>query len=196
MTPMMNRLVVGALAALALSGCVSLAPEPPPSLLTLTPAASAPTGAMAGGGAETALAVAEPGTTARLAVTRVPVQVTASSIAYLQDAQWVERPTRLFRNLLIETLRARGGRMVTAEGELGYAASAVLSGRLIEMGYDAQSQSVIVRYDAVLQAGGGAVRSQRFEAIIPGVEAKAGPVGAALNEAANTVAADVAAWVG
>lgn len=194
---MLNRILLGAAAVLALSGCVSLSPEPPPSLLTLTPASSAPSGPMPGGSAATVLAVAEPGTTARLAVTRVPVQVTASSIAYLEDAQWVERPARLFRNLLIETLRARGGRMVIAEGELGYATTTMLSGRLLEMGYDAPSQSVILRYDAVLQAAeGGPVRSRRFEAIIPGVEAKVAPVGAALNDAANQVAAEVAEWVG
>lgn len=193
---MLNRILLGGVAALAVSGCVSLSPEPPPSLLTLTPTISAPSGAMPGGDVATVLAVAEPATSARLAVTRVPVQVTASSIAYLEDAQWVERPTRLFRNLLIETLRARGGRMVIAEGELGYATTSMLSGRLLEMGYDAPSQSVILRYDAVLQAPGGAVRSQRFEAVIPGVQAKAAPVGAALNDAANQIAAQVAEWVG
>lgn len=191
-----HRILPGLAAALALSGCISLTPEPPASLLTLTPASSAPVGTIGTGAAANTLAVAEPLTTARLAVTRVPVQVTASSLAYLKDAQWVERPTRLFRTLLIETLRAKGGRMVVADGEMADAPSQVLSGRLIDMGYDAASQSVVVRYDAVLQGNGGAVRSQRFEAVVPGVEAKADPVGAALNEAANRVAADVAAWVG
>jgi cholesterol transport system auxiliary component len=193
---MLNRILLGTAALLALSGCISFAPEPPESLVTLTPTTSAPVGAMAAGNAETALTVAEPQTTARLAVNRIPVQVTASSVAYLKDAVWVERPTRLFRNLLVETLRARGGRLITAEGELGYGATSQLSGRLLEMGYDAASQSVIVRYDAVLQSPGGEVRSQRFEATVPGVVGEAEPVGTALNEAANRVATEVAAWVG
>ena len=53
-----------------------------------------------------------------------------------------------------------------------------------------------LRFDAVLASGaGGGVRARRFEAIIPGVAAKAAAVAPALNEAANDVAAQVAEWV-
>ena len=38
--------------------------------------------------------------------------------------------------------------------------------------------------------------TRRFEAKVSGVEPKAAPVGAALNEAANKVADEVAEWVG
>ena len=49
---------------------------------------------------------------------------------------------------------------------------------------------------AVLQGAGGQVRSQRFESRVPGVAPEAEAVGPALNEAANAVAGQVAAWVG
>jgi cholesterol transport system auxiliary component len=193
---MSNRILLAATAVLALAGCVSLAPDPPAKLLTLTPAAFAPSGEGSGGTASSALVVAEPGTTARLAVTRVPVQVSDSSLAYLKDAQWVEKPTRLFRNLLAETIHARSKRLVVAEGALGYATASTLSGQLLDMGYDAASGSVIIRYDAMLQLPGGEVRTRRFESRVDGVQAKAEPVGAALNQAANSMAGEVADWVG
>jgi cholesterol transport system auxiliary component len=182
--------------ALALAGCISFAPDPPASLLTLTAARSAPAGAAVSGEATTALAVLEPATDQRLNVARVPVLVSDSSLAYLQNAVWVEKPARLFQRLLSETIRAGGSRLVVAEGDLGYTAANKLSGRLLEMGYDPGAGEVVVRNDAVLQAPGGQVRTQRFESRVPGVAAEVEAVGPALNEAANQVAGQVAAWVG
>lgn len=193
---MLNRALFPAAMALALTGCISLGGETPEQLLTLTPAATAPAGTAATGQAATALAVLEPGAEQRLAVTRVPVQVSDSSLAYLKDAVWVDKPSRLFQRLLAETVRGRGGRLVVNEGELGYNAATKLSGTLLDMGYDVGSGSVVVRYDAVLQTPDGHVRAQRFESRVPGVAADAVSVGPALNRAANQVAAEVAAWVG
>ena len=197
---MLNRALLPALAAVAfsgaLAGCVSLGPKTPPQLLTLTPARTAPAGAVATGQATTALAVVEPGTDQRLAVTRVPVQVTDASVAYLQDAVWVEKPSRLFQRLLGETIRARGGRLVVNQGDLGYAAATKLSGQLLDMGYDVASGSVVVRFDAMLQTPDGQVKTKRFENRVSGVPADAVSVGPALNQAANAVAAEVAEWVG
>jgi len=181
---------------LVLAGCVSLSPKPPKSLLTLTPAHTAPAGATVSGEAATALAVVEPETDQRLGVVRVPVQTSDSSLAYLKDAMWVEKPARLFQHLLSETIRAGGTRLVVGEGDLGYGAATKLTGRLLDMGYDAASGAVVVRYDAVLLMPDGKVRSQRFERRVPGVEPEAEAVGPALNDAANQVASDVAAWVG
>jgi cholesterol transport system auxiliary component len=188
--------MLAATAALALAGCVSLSPDPPESLLTLSALRTAPVGATASGEAASALAVVEPDTDQRLNVVRVPVQTSDSTLAYLKDAVWVEKPTRLFQQLLSETIRAGGSRLVVAEGELGYTAATKLSGRLLDMGYDALSGSVIVRYDAVLQTPDGQVRTRRFESRVSGVEADAAAVGPALNDAANRVAGEVADWVG
>ena len=193
---MLKKALLPASLALALAGCVSLTPTPPESLLTLTPARTAPAGAAVSGEAATALAVIEPATDQRLNVVRVPVQTSDSSLAYLKDAVGVEKPTRLFQGLLAETIRSGGSRLVVGEGDFGYAAATKLSGRLLDMGYDAASDSVVVRYDAVLVTPDGKVRTRRFESRMTDVEPKADSVGPALNDAANAVAGEVAAWVG
>jgi cholesterol transport system auxiliary component len=186
-----------ALCAALLGGCVNLGgAEPPASLLTLTPAARAPAGAMAGGQVADAILVIEPETPQRLAVPRVPVQQGDASLAYLKDAVWVERPARLFGRLVAETIRAGGKRLVLDGSELQFAARTKLSGQLTELGYDAPSASVIVRFDAVLQEPSGEVRTRRFEAVTANVTPEAAAVGPALNAAANRVAAEIAAWVG
>jgi cholesterol transport system auxiliary component len=179
-----------------LAGCLSLGSEAPERLLTLTPAVSAPAGSTADGNVEAALAVLEPTAPQRLTVTRVPVMVDQSSLAYLQDAIWVERPARLFQRLLAETIRARGSRMVLSDEELQYSAPTKLSGQLLELGYDAAQSSVVVRYDGVLQLPDGRVLTRRFESTVPGIAPEAAAVGPALNQAANQVAAEVAEWVG
>ena len=70
-----------------------------------TPAATATTGSSTSGNFNDAIAVLDPGTPRELDVQRIPVQVNDTQIAYLKDAMWVERPARLFRSLLAETLR-------------------------------------------------------------------------------------------
>lgn len=192
----MLKLLAPLLAATLLAGCISLSAEPPPALLTLTPEAGIAAGTAGEGNLASALAVQVPGTPQRLNVTRVPVATSSSSLAYLKDAVWVEKPAQLFRNVLAETIRARGTRLVVDSGGLEYSATTQLMGELVEMGYDAPSASVLVRYDAVLALPGGAVRTRRFEHRISGVLAEPEAVGAALNTAANRVAAEVADWVG
>ncbi|MEL7319491.1 MAG: ABC transporter, partial [Pseudomonadota bacterium] len=73
--------------ALALSGCVSLGVEVPESLLTLSSEATAPVGSSAEAGGEDmagAIAVLTPEVPAKLDVLRVPVNVSATEIAYLE----------------------------------------------------------------------------------------------------------------
>ena len=193
---MLIKALLPATLALLVAGCVSLTPDPPESLLTLTPARTAPAGTMVRGDAATALAVIEPDTDQRLNVVRVPVLTSDSTLAYLQDAVWVEKPARLFQRLLSETIRAGGTRLVVDEGDLGYTAATKLSGRLLDMGFDAASGSVVVRFDGTLVTPDGKVQTRRFESRVPGVEPEAEAVGPALNQAANQVAAEVAQWVG
>lgn len=190
------RAALGAALAGALAGCISFGPDPPDQLLTLTPASMAPAGTGSTGEASDGLAVLEPGASQRLQVNRVPVMTSDSSLAYLEDAFWVERPAQLFRNLLAETIRARGNRLVVDTGELEYAASTQLSGQLVEMGYDAGTSSVVVRYDAVLALPGGELRTRRFESSEAGLPPDVAAIGPALNRAANQVAREVADWVG
>ena len=187
-----------ALGTVLLSGCISIGGggDPPDQLFTLTSSATVAAGAMAEGNLAGALAVTEPAVPQHLDVTRVPVQVSATSLAYLQDAFWVEKPARLFQRVLAETIRARGDRLVVSSGELEYGAQTQLDGELLAMDYDAQRSRVIVRYDAVLRLPDGAIRTRRFESEVTGVPPEATAVGPALNRAANEVAAQVAQWVG
>jgi cholesterol transport system auxiliary component len=192
-----RRFALPALLALGLAGCISLGGPPPESLLTLSPTARAP----AGSGATAApdrkvIAVLALDTPAKLDVLRVPVQVTDTEIAYLQEAFWVEKPARLFRHLLGETLRAKsGGAALVLDGDETVAlATTTLRGTLIDMGYDAATQSVVVRYDAIRVDSEGNATTRRFEASESGVPAEARSVGAALNRVANTVAGEAAEW--
>ncbi len=197
MNPRLFKLALPAALALALAGCISLGGgKAPPTLINLTPASAAPAGTAASGKAGEAIVVIDPETDRRLAVQRVAVSLDPANVAYMQDAMWVERPSRLFRGLLAETLRAKGGRLVFEDAEAHASGRTRLSGRLLDIGYDAASQSVVVRYDAVLEAPGGAITTKRFESRIPNVEPKAKAAAAALNEAANDVAKQVADWIG
>jgi cholesterol transport system auxiliary component len=181
---------------LALSGCISLGGEPPASLLTLSPEASAPVGPGVGSASSRpVIMILTIDTPAKLDVLRVPVAVSDTEIAYLQEAYWVEKPARLFRRLIGETIRSRGNALVIDGENTATLATLTVRGTLIDMGYDAPTTSAVVRFDAVKIGNDGTLTTRRFEAREPGVAAEAGAVGAALNVAANKVAAEVADWV-
>jgi cholesterol transport system auxiliary component len=182
-------------ALLASAGCVSLGSKPPDQLFSLSADARAPAGDIGRGSPAGSLLVLDPEVDRRLDVNRIPVQIDASSMAYVKGAVWVERPSHLFRRLLAETIRAKSGRLVLEGGEAGVLAKTTLSGRLAEMGYDAGSQSAIVRYDALRSNADGTLAERRFEATVPGVSPKAEAIAPALNTAANAIAVQVADWM-
>jgi len=182
--------------ALALTGCISFGGgKAPPTLINLTADTTAPAGATFNGRAEDSLVVLDPDTDRRLAVQRVAVTVDASNVAYLKNAMWVERPERLFRSLLAETIRAKGKRLVFEDSEAVASGRTRLAGRLLDLGYDGQGRAAVVRYDAVLTGPGGVISTKRFEARVEGLAPDAKAVGPALNSAANHVAKQVADWV-
>ena len=80
---------------------------------------------------------------------------------------------------------------------IGYEVSGktLIGGRLLEMGYDAPTRSVVVRFDAIRTERGGPITTRRFEARVADVKPQASKVGPALNQAANDVARQVADWV-
>lgn len=196
---MRGSLRIAALLALSagLSGCLGLGgSKAPPTLLKLTSSATLPAGAALSGKIEDAILVLDPETDRSLGVSRIAVQVDDSNVAYIKDAQWVERPAHLFAQLLAETIRAGGQRLVFTADDSIVASKHRLAGRLVDFGYDARNMSAVVRYDAVRTGPGGAVSTRRFEAVVPGVKVDPEHLGPALNKAANKVAAEVAAWVG
>lgn len=183
--------------ALLLGGCLGLGGgKAPATLIALTASTAPAAGSGVSGTRSEALIVLEPDVDRKLATLRVPVRVNNAGLAYLADAAWVERPARQFRSLLAETLRASGKRLVLEDDGTAGSAGHRLGGRLFDMGYDAAQQAVIVRFEAIRTTRAGDVETRRFESVIPGVSAKPEAVAAALNRAANAVAADVAAWVG
>lgn len=193
------RMTGAALVLTVLAGCVSLGGgTPPESLLTLSPLAPPAAGSGAVAGRETtgrAVLVQLPDTPAKLDVLRLPVTVSDTELAYLDEAYWVEKPARLFRRLMGETLRARGQALVIDNDDTPVLADVTLRGTLLAMDYDPRTSSVVVRFDAVRTEAGGKASSRRFEARESGVPATPGAIGPALNRAANEVAGDVATWL-
>ena len=184
-------------AALLLAGCVSIGSggKLPPTLFTLTPEKALPVGTAISGKPAEAIIVFEPETDRRLGVQRVAVQIDSANVAYLQQALWVERPARLFQNLLAETIRVRSGKLVMLADDNPGTGALRLSGRLLDIGYDARTTSVVVRFDATRTAADGTVTTKRFESVIAGVAAEALQVAPALNQASNEVAQQVAEWL-
>ena len=179
-----------------LGGCVNLGGgKAPANLIHLSPVSSAPAGAGTIAKAGEALVVFQPQTDRSLAVVRVPVQVSDTSIAYLTDVAWVDSPARLLRSLFAETIRSRGKILVFEDDQPEARGNLRLTGRLEAMGYDARNRSVVLRYDGLLQAADGTMRSRRFEAVEKNVAPKGPAVAEALNVAANDVAMQVADWV-
>lgn len=181
--------------AIALGGCVSFGGKAPPSLLVLTPQQSVAQGTAVSGDAKDALIVLIPEVPQKLQTNRVPVQIDSSNIAYLTDAVWADKPARLMQMLLMETIAAKNGRLVLNEVSAGGKAQNFLAGSLLDFGLDATRNEAVVVYDAVRLRGGMTIEKRRFEARESVVEMKPGAAGAALNQAANSVAIDIAAWL-
>lgn len=195
----MNKLAVlsAPLLAVALSGCISFGAKPPEALLTLAPAVTLPVGESQRSNVAATITVAVPSVPQELASSRIPVHSSGTAIAYVKDAQWVERPSQLLARLLADTVTARTGRLVLSTRQSMLDPGAYLMGELRAFGVDADTNEAVVTYDAALIRGPETVvEKRRFEARVPLSEVKAAPVGAALNQAANQVAAQVADWVG
>jgi cholesterol transport system auxiliary component len=193
----MNKLAPLPLLALPLAGCISFGAKPPPSLLNLTPAASLAVGQTQSSSAAKTITIGVPSVSQELATARVPVHSGGTAIAYIKNAQWVENPSRLFARLLADTVTARTGRVVLSNRQSQMDPGARLGGELRMFGVDAGTGEAVVTFDASLMRTEEPVfEKRRFEARVPVSPIEAAPVGAALNQAANQVAAQVADWVG
>lgn len=192
---MMNR--VGPLALLlALAGCFSFGADPPPELLTLTPAATIAPGTAQTASAGGAITIVTPTVPQALATVRVPVYSSDTTLAYVKETQWVEQPSKLFQRLLSETVAAQTGRPVLSPRQFSFDPGTRVAGQLLRFGVDAATREAVVTFDAAVSREDGAnVETRRFEARVPVAEIEREPVGVALNDAANRVAADVAAWI-
>jgi cholesterol transport system auxiliary component len=184
-------------AMLPLSACISFGAKPPPSLLTLTAAAARNVNSGIIVSADQAIGVGVPTVPQAIATTRVPVSVNATAIAYVENAVWVEAPARLFQRLLSETIAAKTGKTVLDPKQTALVPAMQLSGQLLRFGVDEASSDAVIIYDAVLTRDAGkTVMTRRFEARSKAATITAKPVGEALNLAANSIATEIATWVG
>lgn len=192
-----SSILAGMLLCTALSGCVSFGGKAPAHLLSLSSDARVAAGTVRTGGSGTSITVLAPETPKQLDTVRVPVQVDAVSVAYVKDAQWVDSPRQMFQHLLSETIAASGNAIVLDPGQYSADPGKRLLGVLIDFGIDARTNSAIVTYDATLApVGGQPVQRKRFSASVPVGAIDAASVGGPINQAANKVAGEVAAWVG
>jgi len=184
-------------AALALSGCLG-GGKAPSELLTLTPAEARPAATPRSAGQGEAITVAVPAVPQALRTNRIPVYVNETTIQYLTGGAWVEQPGALFARLLGDTIAARTGRVVLDPSQYSNDPGSRITGTLVKFGLDPAAMQVVVVYDAVLARSGanGAVMTNRFEARVPVAEATPAAVAPALNQAANQLAGEVAAWIG
>ncbi len=199
MTPLLRIagpiVLAGSLAGCSLGGLLGggKAPTILYDLTSSVPATGAVTRQSTAGSAVT---VRVPVVSKELRTTRVPVQVNAVQVAYVEDLVWVDTPDRLFQNLVSETLRRTTGRVVLDPQQSGLDPGLSVSGQLQQFGFDAQRGVAVVRYDAALATNGGdSVQTRSFLAELP-ADGTAATVAPALNAAANQVAIQVAQWVG
>lgn len=190
----MKRIALIAALPLALSACLGGGRDMPASLATLTTSAPAPAAVDRSSAPENALTIELPIVPQALAVTRVPVHVGPTQIAYVEDVVWVDRPATLFQQLLSETVTRMTGRVVLDPRQALLDPGTRVTGTLNHFGYHASTGEVVVVYDAAY-ATGDSVQNRRFEARRP-ADGTAATVPFALNDAANQVAAEVAAWLG
>jgi cholesterol transport system auxiliary component len=181
---------------MALSACVSFGGKAPVSMLVLTADNVVAAGTARTATVAEALVIHIPQVPRKLDNNRVPVQIDASSIAYLKDAFWADKPARLMQMLLAETVSAKSGNLVLNEVDAGGKAVRILSGSLLEFGIDAATNEAVIVYDVVKIIRGSATEKRRFEARRPVTAIAPAPAGAALNAAANDVAGQIADWVG
>lgn len=129
---------------------------------------------------------------------RLPVATHDTEIAYLTGATWAEPPNRQFQRVLADTIEARGI-IVLDPRQSNLAQGRTLSGTLMDFSLDVRNPAapvVRVRYDAALTGKNQtALDVRRFDQVVPVSSQLPGDVGIALNQAANAVANDVAAWV-
>ena len=187
--------VVPLLMVALLAGCVSFGPKAPKSLLTLNATTTVVAGTSRIAASGETITVLTPVTPAAIATTRIPVYDGVSNLAYVRDAAWNEAPARLFQRLLSETVAQKTGRIVLDFRQATLDPGTRLSGQLLSFGVDAATMQAVVTYDGIVTRSKGGIETRRFEARVPVAAVEGRAVGAALNQAANDAAAQIAEWV-
>ena len=194
---------IALLTGLALSACGPIVQiggnaKPPASLLTLHATAAPRPYAGPSNRAET-IGVELPGTPATLQTLRLPVNISATEVAYLAGATWSEQPNRQFQRLLADTLAAAGLAVIDVR-QSRVAPARTLTGVLRDFGLDVADPAnpvVRVRFDAQIanaRSPQPTLLLRRFEAFEPAIDQRPAAVAAALNRAANRMAGEISEW--
>ncbi len=200
---MIRHVAVALAVAAALSACGPLVQiggndKAPTALLMLrTSAAPMPVPAVVDKTATVLVLV--PTVPGPLQTLRLPVTTGDTQLAYLTGATWGEQPNRQFQQMLADTIAARGIVVLDPKQAL-LAQGRTLSGELVEFGLDVRNPAAVVvrvRYDATLAGIGrdAPLAVRRFDTSVAVTSQLPGDVAVALNQAANSVAGDVAAWI-
>ena len=196
----MNRIALALLVAVAtlpLSGCISFGAKPPPRLMALTATTPLAAGPAMTTGDQKAVQIARLSAIPALGTQRVLVTDGPTAIAYLKGGLWSAAPADLFRGLLAETITVRTGRVVTEPRLLQIQPNPRRAGQVSAFGLDGPGNAVTVTFDATLShEGSDQIQSRRFSARMPVSSQQPEAVAAALNQAANRVAGEVADWIG
>jgi cholesterol transport system auxiliary component len=186
-----------AAATLPLSGCISFGAKPPPRLMVLSATTPLAAGPAITAGDKQAVQIARLSAIPALGTQRVLVTDGSTAIAYLKDGQWSAPPAELFRGLLAETITVKTGRVVTEPRLMQIQPDTRLAGQISAFGLDGPGHVVTVTFDATLaHEGSDQIQSRRFSARVPAASEQPEAVAAALNQAANQVAGEVADWIG
>ena len=187
--------VIAVAALLPLGGCVSFGGKAPKMLMTLTTSAAVPTGSVRQASDDNTVLILTPTATAAVSTVRIPVYDGATMLSYVAEGAWNEPPARAIQRLLSETVTARTAKIVLDPRQFGASPAMRLSGQLQQFGIDPGAMQAVVVFDAQLSREAGKVETRRFVAKSPLGKIDAPQSGAALNRAANDVAAQVADWV-
>ncbi|MCM8557782.1 ABC-type transport auxiliary lipoprotein family protein [Sphingomicrobium sediminis] len=182
-------LATGALAACSVPGLSG--PEVPPSLTTL--ASSAPEANENSVVRSEAVSFALPLLPQAYNTNRVAAIEGGTAIAYIEGLMLVDRPDRLFQQLVSETVYRRTDLLVIDPRQAAGTDRLNVTGTLYRFDYDGDRGEVVVGYEA-MWSDGEQVATRRFEASA-GAAPSAASVSTALNRAANDVAEEVAAWI-
>ena len=189
--------LLGLLATLPLTGCISFGAKPPPHLMVLTASQPLSAGPAITTSDKQAVQIQRLSAIPALSTQRVLVTDGATAIAYLKGGLWSAVPSDLFRGLLAETITVKTGRVVTDARLLQIQPNTRLAGQISAFGLDGPGNAVVVTFDATLaHEGSDQIQSRRFTARLPVSSQQPEAVSAALNQAANDVAGQVADWIG
>lgn len=187
------------LALMALTACGSLIKignnGPAPQRFTLV------------GGPATVAAVALPtvrveelDAAAELANSRMAVRVGTQEVRYVTGGIWTDRPARLLRALLADTLQQRSTGLVLSAAQADITPAYRLTGRLIAFQAEAPGGvathiKISTEQLLIIAKTGTVLASRRFDAREASHSDRPADLADAANTAANSIAAQTADWV-